>query len=360
MLPLVTYGITEASTTLSPSSPCTPMVNGSTTDIASTPIRREQDGCRAVSASVATQSRISASVFTDEPGEISPGSSVKTDAEILDWVATDAETALHPSCSLRMGVDAMSVVDPLTMGVHGLEGLKVVDASVMPYVTNGNIYAPVMMLAEKAADLILGNPPLAPEPVEFYRHRPAGGDRFRVSGRRGGTGLGRQAGTGLGRRRRAGTGLGRRCRSPDAARPAGRRPVRAGVRRSPGGRGRGARWDAAWRVDGPGGRRAPGGRGGRRVPGAAGPAGGGRSSNVGLDGAGTARHPRDRHARRRPRDVRRAAVRDTGPRHRPGRGRVGPGRHACDLRPARCRRAAGRRRRPRRRAPRRAGGPRRN
>jgi choline dehydrogenase len=59
------------------------------------------------------------------------------------------------------------------MGVHGVEGLKVVDASVMPYVTNGNIYAPVMMLAEKAADLVLGNTPLAPEHAEFYRHRPA-------------------------------------------------------------------------------------------------------------------------------------------------------------------------------------------
>jgi len=106
-------------------------------------------------------------------GEISPGPSVATDQQILDWVARDGETALHPSCSARMGVDGESVVDPLTMGVHGVEGLKVVDASVMPYVTNGNIYAPVMMLAEKAADLILGNTPLAPEPVEFYRHRPA-------------------------------------------------------------------------------------------------------------------------------------------------------------------------------------------
>ena len=106
-------------------------------------------------------------------GEISPGPSVATDEEVLDWVAKDAETALHPSCSLRMGTDEMSVVDPLTMGVHGLEGLKVVDASVMPYVTNGNIYAPVMMLAEKAADLILGTAPLPPSAVEFYRHAEA-------------------------------------------------------------------------------------------------------------------------------------------------------------------------------------------
>jgi choline dehydrogenase len=56
------------------------------------------------------------------------------------------------------------------MAVHGLDGLRVVDASVMPYVTNGNIYAPVMMTAEKAADLILGNTPLAPENAGFYRH----------------------------------------------------------------------------------------------------------------------------------------------------------------------------------------------
>jgi len=57
----------------------------------------------------------------------------------------------------------------LTMGVHGTDGLRVVDASAMRYVTNGNIYAPVMMMAEKAADLILGNAPLPPEKVEFYR-----------------------------------------------------------------------------------------------------------------------------------------------------------------------------------------------
>ncbi|UBU15262.1 choline dehydrogenase [Nonomuraea gerenzanensis] len=104
-------------------------------------------------------------------GEISPGPSVQTDEEILAWVAKDGETALHPSCTCRMGTDERSVTDPDTMRVHGLDGLRVVDASAMPYVTNGNIYAPVMMLAEKAADLILGNTPLPPEPVDFYRHR---------------------------------------------------------------------------------------------------------------------------------------------------------------------------------------------
>jgi choline dehydrogenase len=103
-------------------------------------------------------------------GELSPGAEVESDEQILDWVAKDAETALHPSCTCKMGTDDAAVVDPLTMRVHGVEGLRVVDASVFPYVTNGNIYAPVMMTAEKSADLILGNTPLPAEPVEFYRH----------------------------------------------------------------------------------------------------------------------------------------------------------------------------------------------
>jgi choline dehydrogenase len=62
-----------------------------------------------------------------------------------------------------------SVVDPATMRVYGLNGLRVVDASVFPYVPNGNIYAPVMMVAEKAADLIKGDTPLEPSRAEFYR-----------------------------------------------------------------------------------------------------------------------------------------------------------------------------------------------
>ncbi|MEZ5093455.1 choline dehydrogenase [Nocardioides sp.] len=103
-------------------------------------------------------------------GELSPGPSVETDEEILDWVREDAETALHPSCTAKMGVGEDSVTDPTTMKVHGLEGVRVVDASVFPYVTNGNIYAPVMMVAEKAADLIRGNTPLPPAEATYYRH----------------------------------------------------------------------------------------------------------------------------------------------------------------------------------------------
>ncbi len=101
-----------------------------------------------------------------DAGELSPGAAVQTDDEILDWVARDAETALHPSCTCRLG----DVVDPDSMCVHGVDGVRVVDASVFPFVTNGNIYAPTMMVAEKAADLIRGDTPLPPEHVDFYRH----------------------------------------------------------------------------------------------------------------------------------------------------------------------------------------------
>ncbi|MEX1137427.1 MAG: choline dehydrogenase [Balneolales bacterium] len=113
--------------------------------------------------------QLSLSEYSD--GEISPGKDVNTDQEILDWVAKDAETALHPSCTCKMGTDEMSVVDPETMKVHGVEGLRVVDASAIPSITNGNIYAPVIMIAEKASDLILGKVPLAPADVEYYKHQ---------------------------------------------------------------------------------------------------------------------------------------------------------------------------------------------
>ncbi|HME65011.1 MAG TPA: GMC oxidoreductase, partial [Streptosporangiaceae bacterium] len=114
-------------------------------------------------------------------GEVSPGPQVQTDEQILTWVARDAETALHPSCTTKMGTDELAVTDPGSLRVHGLDGLRVVDASVMPYVTNGNIYAPVMMVAEKAADLILGNTPLPPERIEFYRRGHEGDPAARTT-----------------------------------------------------------------------------------------------------------------------------------------------------------------------------------
>jgi choline dehydrogenase len=98
-------------------------------------------------------------------GELSPGPAVDSDEQILEWVRRDAETALHPSCTCAMG----PVVDPGSMRVHGVDGLRVVDASVFPSITNANIYAPTMMVAEKAADLIRGNKPLPPSTAEFYR-----------------------------------------------------------------------------------------------------------------------------------------------------------------------------------------------
>ncbi len=112
-------------------------------------------------------------------GEISPGPAVETDEEIMAWVAKDSETALHPSCTTKIGPqsDPMAVLDPSTMQVWGTQGLRVVDAGCMPNVSNGNTYAPTMMIAEKAADLILGNDPLPPDHTEVYRSDVVEGGR---------------------------------------------------------------------------------------------------------------------------------------------------------------------------------------
>ena len=102
--------------------------------------------------------------------ELAPGEDAQSDEEILDFIAREGESAYHPSCTCKMGEDEMAVLDG-RFRVHGVENLRVVDASSMPSITNGNIYAPVMMIAEKAADEILGNTPLPPLNVDFYRHR---------------------------------------------------------------------------------------------------------------------------------------------------------------------------------------------
>ena len=101
--------------------------------------------------------------------EISPGEDVQTDEEILDFIAREGESAYHLSGTCKMGSDEMSVVNS-KLKVHGIGNLWVVDASIMPTVTNGNIYSPVLMIGEKAADTILGNTPLKSEILEFYKH----------------------------------------------------------------------------------------------------------------------------------------------------------------------------------------------
>ena len=100
--------------------------------------------------------------------EIAPGDAVRGDDEVDSWVADHAETGYHPCGSCRMGDDEMAVVDADTR-VHGIAGLRVVDSSLMPFITNGNLNAPTIMIGEKAADIILGKEPLAPSNApSFY------------------------------------------------------------------------------------------------------------------------------------------------------------------------------------------------
>jgi choline dehydrogenase len=101
--------------------------------------------------------------------EIQPGADVQSDDAIDAFVRAKVESAYHPSCSCKMGDerDSMAVVDPETR-VRGLERLRVVDSSIMPSVTTGNLNAPTIMLAEKAADHILGRGMLSTEEVPFH------------------------------------------------------------------------------------------------------------------------------------------------------------------------------------------------
>lgn len=89
--------------------------------------------------------------------EAAPGASATTDADIAAWIRTAAATNYHPCCSCRMGVDDQAVVDEAGR-VHGLDGLRVVDASIMPDIPTGNLNAPTIMMAEKLADAILSDP----------------------------------------------------------------------------------------------------------------------------------------------------------------------------------------------------------
>jgi choline dehydrogenase len=111
---------------------------------------------------------ISQSAFDPFRGEpIDPASDLATDREIVNWIHQTASSDFHPSCSCRMGIDDNAVVDA-QMKVHGVDGLRVVDASVMPDVVSGNLNAPTQMIAARAADFILGKAALPPEQATFH------------------------------------------------------------------------------------------------------------------------------------------------------------------------------------------------
>ncbi len=118
--------------------------------------------------------RLTREIFAQAPlapyrdGEISPGSHIRTDAELDAFIAEHAESAFHPCGTCAMGRDDMAVVDG-KLRVHGLKGLRVIDASIMPQITTGNLNAPTIMIAEKAAALIRGDT-LPPATVRAHIH----------------------------------------------------------------------------------------------------------------------------------------------------------------------------------------------
>jgi len=99
--------------------------------------------------------------------EISPGADCQSDIELDAFVREHAETAFHPSCTCKMGEDETSVVDGQGR-IHGLEALRVIDASIMPQIITGNLNATTIMLAEKLADVIRGRPPLPAANVPYF------------------------------------------------------------------------------------------------------------------------------------------------------------------------------------------------
>jgi choline dehydrogenase len=117
-------------------------------------LQSEADVQKLVAAIKLMRQMIHSSVFDEFRGtEIAPGADVQSDEALEAYIRDTCSTVYHPVGTCRMGIDSMAVVDP-KLRVHGVEGLRVVDASIMPTITTGNTNAPTIMIGEKAADLI--------------------------------------------------------------------------------------------------------------------------------------------------------------------------------------------------------------
>lgn len=131
-------------------------------------LETEDDRQRLIQGIRRTREIIAQKAFDPYRGEeIYPGPDLTTDAELLNYIKANVSTDYHPSCTCRMGLDADAVVDE-EMRVHGINGLRVVDASIMPRITNANLNAPTQMIAARAADFILGRPQLEPFKANFH------------------------------------------------------------------------------------------------------------------------------------------------------------------------------------------------
>jgi choline dehydrogenase len=132
-------------------------------------LESEEDRRQAVAAVRAVREMVAQHAWDAFRGEeVTPGAAARTDAEIEAFLRQQAGTNYHPSCTCRMGHDDMSVVDEAGR-VHGIDNLRVVDASILPQIVSGNLNAPVIMIAEKLADAILGRPSAAPDQAPYYQ-----------------------------------------------------------------------------------------------------------------------------------------------------------------------------------------------
>lgn len=140
-------------------------------------LEAEGDCRQAVEAVRMTREIVAQSAWDELRGaEVTPGAEIRSDAEILAWLRQAAGTNYHPCCTCRMGNGGDSVVTAEGL-VHGLEGLRVVDASILPEIVSGNLNAPVIMMAEKISDAILGRPALPAINYAYHRPKTAAAER---------------------------------------------------------------------------------------------------------------------------------------------------------------------------------------